>query len=47
MTEDKLLQQISTLGFTREEAKKRVDHFKVKGLIAPDDVGNYYFVRQG
>jgi hypothetical protein len=43
--EEKLLKQIIGLGFSQEEAQKRVDHFKQKEIISKDDVGNWYFVR--
>jgi DNA-binding MarR family transcriptional regulator len=43
--EEKLLKQVIGLGFNREEAQKRVDHFKQKEIISKDDVGNWYFVR--
>jgi putative DNA primase/helicase len=43
--EEKLLKHIIGLGFSREEAQKRVDHFKQKEIISKDDVGNWYFVR--
>jgi hypothetical protein len=43
--EEKLLKQIIDLGFSKEEAQKRVDHFKQKEIISKDDVGNWYFVR--
>jgi len=45
--EEKLLKQIVGLGFSQEEAQKRIDHFKQKEIISKDDVGNYYFVRHG
>jgi predicted transcriptional regulator len=43
--EEKLLKQIIGLGFSQEEAQKRIDHFKQKEIISKDDVGNWYFVR--
>jgi hypothetical protein len=43
--EERLLKQIIGLGFSREEAQKRIDHFKQKEIISKDDVGNWYFVR--
>jgi len=43
--EEKLLKQIIGLGFSQQEARKRVDHFKQKEIISKDDVGNWYFVR--
>ena len=45
--EEKLLKQVIGLGFSQEEAQKRVDHFKQKEIISKDDVGNWYFVRHG
>jgi hypothetical protein len=44
-TEEKLLAKIMNLGFSREEAQKRVDHFKAKELIIRDDIGNWHFLR--
>jgi len=43
--EEKLLSQVVGLGFSKEEAQKRIDHFKMKEIISKDDVGNWYFVR--
>jgi DNA-binding MarR family transcriptional regulator len=44
--EEKLLKQIIGLGFSREEAQKRIDHFKQKEIISKDDVGNWNFARR-
>jgi len=44
-TEEKLLAKIMSLGFDREEAQKRVNHFKQGELIVQDDVGNWFFKR--
>jgi phage/plasmid-associated DNA primase len=41
--EEKLLTQIMGLGYDREEAQKRVDHFKQKGLVVEDDVGGWHW----
>jgi len=43
--DEELLAKIMNLGFSREEAQKRVDHFKAKELIIRDDVGNWHFSR--
>lgn len=42
--EEKMLAEIMQLGFSREEAQKRVDHFKVKELIVKDNIGGWHFV---
>jgi hypothetical protein len=41
--EDKILAEIMQLGFSPEEAQKRVDHFKQKEVIVKDDVGGWHF----
>jgi hypothetical protein len=46
-SEEKLVSEVVFLGLSREEAEKHVDHFKVKELIAQDDLKNWYFVRRG
>lgn len=43
--EERLIHKIINLGFSQEEAQKRIDHFKVKELIAKDDTDMWYFVR--
>jgi hypothetical protein len=43
--EDKLLKEIMLLGYCRASAQKFIDHFKVKEIIAQDDLKNWYFVR--
>lgn len=44
-SEDKLLREILDMGLTQEEAQKHLEHFKVKEIIAQDDLKNWYFVR--
>ncbi len=44
-SEAKLIDEILVLGFSKEEAKKRVEHFQQKEIIAHDPAGNLYFVR--
>ena len=46
-SEEKLISEVVLLGLSQEEAQKHVDHFKVKELIAQDDLKNWYFVRRG
>jgi hypothetical protein len=41
--EEKLLTQIMGLGYSQNEAQKRVDHFKQKEQIVKDDVGGWHF----
>lgn len=43
--EERLIRKIVDLGFSQEEAQKRIEHFKQKEIISKDDVGNWYFVR--
>jgi hypothetical protein len=44
-SEDKLLKEIVDMGIDQEEAMKYVEHFKVKEIVAQDDLKNWYFVR--
>lgn len=41
--EEKLLTKIMGLGYSQNEAQKRVDHFKQKEQIVKDDVGGWHF----